>query len=90
MDAYFAAYTPDYSGGKSRSAWMNDRRDRIMGKKSIEVNVSGISVVMEGNAATAHFKQEYSAGYLQVTSGKRLRFTKVGDRWLIEKESTGS
>lgn len=90
MDAYFAAYTPDYNGGKNRKAWMDERRNRILGKKSIEVNVSGISVVMEGNAATAHFKQEYSAGDLQVTSGKRLRFTKVGDRWLIQKESTGS
>jgi Tetratricopeptide repeat len=90
MDAYFAAYTPDYNGGKSRDAWMDERRNRILGKKSIDVNVSGISVVMEGNAATAHFKQEYSAGELQVTSGKRLRFTKVGDRWLIQKESTGS
>lgn len=90
MDAYFAAYAPDFNGGRSRNAWMDDRRNRIMGKKSIEVNVSGISVVMEGNAATAHFKQEYSAGDLQVTSGKRLRFAKVGDRWLIDKESVGS
>jgi ketosteroid isomerase-like protein len=90
MDAYFAAYTPDYNGGKNRKAWMEDRRVRITGKKSIEVNVTGISVVMEGNAATAHFKQEYSAGDLQVTSGKRLRFVKVGDRWLIDKESVGS
>lgn len=90
MDAYFAAYAPDYNGGKSRNAWMEDRRVRITGKKSIEVNVTGISVVMEGNAATAHFKQEYSAGDLQVTSGKRLRFVKVGDRWLIDKESVGS
>ncbi len=90
MDAYFAAYAPDFNGGKNRKAWMEDRRNRITGKKSIEVNVSGISVVMEGSAATAHFKQEYSAGDLQVTSGKRLRFAKVGDRWLIDKESVGS
>jgi tetratricopeptide (TPR) repeat protein len=90
MDAYFAAYTPEFDGGKNRKAWMDDRRNRIMGKKSIEVNVSGISVVMEGNAATAHFKQDYNAGELQVSSSKRLRFAKVGDRWLIDKESVGS
>jgi tetratricopeptide (TPR) repeat protein len=90
MDAYFAAYAPDFNGGKNRKAWMEDRRNRITSKKSIDVNVSGISVVMEGNAATAHFKQEYSAGDLQVTSGKRLRFAKVGDRWVIDKESVGS
>jgi ketosteroid isomerase-like protein len=90
MDAYFAAYTDDFNGGKNRKAWMDDRRNRITSKKSIEVNVSGISVVMEGNAATAHFKQEYASGDLQVTSGKRLRFAKVGDRWLIDKESVGS
>jgi ketosteroid isomerase-like protein len=90
MDAYFAAYTPEFDGGKTRKAWMDDRRNRITSKKSIEVNVSGISVVMEGNAATAHFKQEYASGDLQVTSGKRLRFAKVGDRWLIDKESVGS
>jgi hypothetical protein len=90
MDAYFAAYTPEFDGGKNRKAWMDDRRNRITSKKSIEVNVSGISVVMEGNAATAHFKQEYASGDLQVTSGKRLRFARVGDRWLIDKESVGS
>ena len=40
--------------------------------------------------ARARFRQAYSADSLNVTGRKTLELQKVGDRWLIVRESTGA
>jgi hypothetical protein len=44
---------------------------------------------VQGNKATARFRQDYSADTLNVTSRKTLELIKSGDQWLIVQESTG-
>ena len=44
---------------------------------------------MNGNKATAKFRQDYKAGGLAVSSRKTLDLVKNGDRWQIVRESTG-
>ncbi|WP_058087479.1 tetratricopeptide repeat protein [Aquabacterium parvum] len=90
MGDYFAAYAKDFDGGKSRKAWEQERRERITGKRSISVKVSGLKVSVNGNKATAQFRQEYKADNLSVGSGKRLDLVRNGGNWVIVKESTGS
>lgn len=90
MGDYFAAYAKDFDGGKSRKAWEQERRERITGKRSISVKVSGLKVSVNGNKATAQFRQEYKADSLSVSSGKRLDLVRNGGNWVIVKESTGS
>ncbi|WP_414631078.1 tetratricopeptide repeat protein [Aquabacterium sp. UBA2148] len=90
MGDYFAAYAKDFDGGKSRKAWEQERRERITGKRSISVKVSGLKVSVNGNKATAQFRQEYKADNLSVSSGKRLDLVRNGGNWVIVKESTGS
>ena len=90
MGDYFAAYAKDFDGGKSRKAWEQERRERITGKRSISVKVSGLKVSVNGNKATAQFRQEYKADSLSVSSGKRLDLVRSGGNWVIVKESTGS
>lgn len=90
MDGYIGAYAKDFNGGKSRKAWEQERRDRIMGKRNISVKVSGIKVTVNGNKATAQFRQDYHADSLNVSSGKRLDLVRHGSNWVIVKESTGS
>lgn len=87
---YFAAYAKDFDGGKSRKAWEQERRERITGKRSISVKISGLKVSINGNKATAQFRQEYKADNLSVSSGKRLDLVRSGGNWVIVKESTGS
>ena len=90
VDGYFGAYARDFNGGKTRKAWEQDRKERILGKRSISVKVSGLKVTVNGNKAVAQFKQDYNADSLSVTSGKRLELVRSGNGWLIAKESTGS
>lgn len=90
MGDYFAAYAKDFDGGKTRKAWEQERRDRIVGKRSISVKLSGLKITVNGNKATAQFRQDYKADSLSVSSGKRLELVRAGGKWVIAKESTGS
>lgn len=91
MSAYLAAYGKDFApaGGTSRKTWEDERRSRIVGKKSISVKVSKLAVAVNGDKATAKFSQEYSADSINVTSRKVLDMVRAGGVWVIVKESTG-
>jgi ketosteroid isomerase-like protein len=89
VKGYLAAYgkefvTPD---GSSRSAWEEERRLRISSKSKISVRLQNLTVSVNGNKATAKFRQDYKANELAVSSRKALELTKSGDRWLIVRES---
>ncbi|MDI9334316.1 MAG: tetratricopeptide repeat protein [Cytophagales bacterium] len=92
MDAYFACYTKDFipSSKQSHTAWQEERRQRIMGKAHISVKLSNITTTIDANGmmASVTFRQEYKADALAANSRKTLQLTKVGERWLIAKETT--
>lgn len=92
MPGYLGAYGKDFDppGNQTRKAWEEERRDRIVGKSRISVRVSDLSVKVDGDKATARFRQAYSADSLNVNGRKTLELHKVGDRWLIVRESTGA
>ena len=92
MNGYLAAYAKDFDppGNQPRKAWEDERRSRIVGKSRISVKVSDLNVSVNGPKATARFRQAYAADGLNVTSRKTLELQKVGDRWLIVRESTGA
>jgi len=91
MNGYLGAYARDYDGDKgSRKAWEQERRDRIVSKRSITVKVTDLVVKVDGNKATARFRQEYKADSLNVSSGKRLDLVRSGNEWVIVKEVSGS
>ncbi len=89
---YLAAYGKEFDppGNQSRQAWEEERKGRILGKSRITVRLSDLSVSVNGSKATAKFKQAYSADALNVSSRKTLDLQKVGDRWVIVRESTGT
>ena len=91
MSAYLASYGTNFDtpGSQPRKAWEEARRARIVGKSRISVKLSNLSVAVQGSKATAHFRQDYSADSLNVSSRKKLDLAKVGDRWVIVKESSG-
>lgn len=90
MGDYLAAYTPDYSGQSgSRKAWEQDRRDRITSRKQIKVELADLRVTVQGDQATAKFKQVYSSDALSVTSRKTLQLVRSSGRWLIKQETVG-
>ena len=91
VKAYLSAYSRDFSppGELTRSAWEEERRLRILGKRNISVKLDGLTVTVTGGTAVAKFQQDYKADALSVSSRKRLDLVKTGERWLIVKESVG-
>lgn len=90
LESYFASYTPEFSGGKTRKAWEEERRARITGKRSISVVLTDFQTSLKGDKAVVQFRQSYTADTLKVSSRKTLEMVRVSGRWLIQKESTGS
>jgi tetratricopeptide (TPR) repeat protein len=91
MNSYLGSYAKNFATPKNigRKDWEDERRDRIMGKSRISVKISDMSTKLNGSAATVKFRQTYDADALSTSSRKTLELNKVGDRWLISKETTG-
>jgi len=92
MQGYLGAYAPSFTppGGQSRGEWEADRKARILPRNRIGVDLSDINITVNGDRATAKFRQAYSSDNLNVTSRKTLDMIKSGNRWLIVREFTGS
>ena len=91
MKAYLGAYGKDFDppGRMTRAAWEKEREARIVGKSKITVQVSDLNVSVNGDKATARFRQAYSADSLNVSSRKTLDLVESNGRWLIVREATG-
>lgn len=91
MAGYLAAYDKafDPPGRQSRAAWEKEREARIVGKSKIDIDITDLTVSVNGDKATARFRQAYSADSLNVSSRKTLEFVRTNGRWGIVRESTG-
>jgi ketosteroid isomerase-like protein len=91
MNGYLSSYAKNFATPKNlaRKDWEDERRDRIMGKSRISVKISDVTTKLNGSTATVKFRQTYDADALSTSSRKTLELNKVGDRWLISKETTG-
>ena len=91
MNGYFAAYTSDFNGSAgSRKAWEQDRRDRISTRKDIKVSISDLKVTVNGDKATARFRQAYSSDKLSTNSRKTLELSRTSSgKWVIKQETSG-
>jgi tetratricopeptide (TPR) repeat protein len=92
IKSYLASYGKEFTppGTQNRSAWEEERRQRIASKSKISLKLDNLKVTVSGNTATAKFRQDYKANGLAVSSRKTLDLIKNGDRWQIVKESTGT
>ncbi|MEO8386215.1 MAG: tetratricopeptide repeat protein [Betaproteobacteria bacterium] len=92
MAAYLAFYAPEFEtpAGMSRASWEEQRKERIVPKKSISVDVKINKTSLQGNTATVVFRQVYRADTVKSDNTKTLRLVKTGDRWLITAERSGS
>ena len=92
MATYLASYAQTFNppGKQSRNAWEDERRLRIVGKSRIQVKLSNLAIATKGSKATAKFKQDYSSDTFSDSSRKTLDMAKIGESWVIVRESTGS
>jgi tetratricopeptide (TPR) repeat protein len=94
MNGYLGAYAGSFTppSGQTRSAWEADRKARILPRSRISVVVSdlNVSIHSDGQRASVRFRQAYNSDNISVNSRKTLDMVKVGNRWQILRESTGS
>ena len=89
MARYYAAYANNYTPATrvTRAQWESDRRIRIVSKKSISVQVREMKISSNGETASARFQQLYTSDNLKGSSRKTLDMVRLGNRWLIVRES---
>jgi ketosteroid isomerase-like protein len=92
VSQYLASYSKDFDtpGSMNRSAWEKERRQRIVSKSKISVTVENLAIEVNGNKATAKFRQNYKANDMSASSRKTLELVNSGGKWLIVKESVGN
>jgi tetratricopeptide (TPR) repeat protein len=92
ISAYLAKYSPNFKtpNGESFSDWQESRKNRILGKDGISVEVSEPKIIKKGDSfAQVNFKQKYTSNKLSQISSKTLILRKDGSAWLIEQEYSG-
>ena len=90
VKAYLAAYASDFSTPKgiSRKTWQEERESRIAGKSGkISVTFDEPQISINGDRATAKFRQYYKASSLSTASNKTLILVRSGSKWLIKEEN---
>lgn len=90
VKGYLAQYAADFKTPKgiARKAWEAEREDRIAGKPGkISVSYDEPQIIINGDRATAKFRQHYKSNSLSGSTTKTLIFVHAGNRWLIQEEN---
>lgn len=91
MKSYLSSYSSDFNTpkGMARKDWEAEREARIAGKSgSISVTFDEPQISVNGDKATAKFRQHYKAPGLSTSTTKSLVFVKTGNKWLIKEENS--
>ncbi|PKO48032.1 MAG: hypothetical protein CVU29_00460 [Betaproteobacteria bacterium HGW-Betaproteobacteria-22] len=90
LDQYFASYADDFKPAKglSRSAWEQQRRDRISSPSKISIELSNIKIISaDAENAKVQFNQKYRADKkASIRTNKTLLLKKAGNDWRIKEE----
>ncbi len=93
VDAYLQFYSPNFvpPAGSDREAWKERRRTALSRASDITVEIADLTVTLnDATHATMVFRQTYrSANYRDIVT-KTLQWMKLGDRWLIVRESSAA
>jgi tetratricopeptide (TPR) repeat protein len=89
VKGYLGYYANDFQTPRSmpRKAWETERGKRIDKPGKLQVAVSDIKVSVNGDKATARFRQQYTSSTFNGRTSKTMVFVKAGNRWLIQRES---
>lgn len=92
INSYFAKYSSNFKtpNGESFADWQDSRKNRILGKDIIAIEVSELKITRKGDSfAQIIFKQKYTSNKLSQISSKTLILRKDDSAWFIEQEYSG-
>ena len=92
VKGYLAHYAKDFQtpGGESRATWESERAKRINKPGAIHVGLENLRVAIDGDKATARFRQHYQSAALKTGSNKFVVLVRRDGRWLIQQERVGN
>lgn len=74
-----------------RDAWLQYRKPRVIGKRSISIEISDLELIQRNDGQLeVQFVQFYQSGGLEVRSRKKLLFGQEGSEWKILWEGNAS
>jgi hypothetical protein len=90
MAPYLGMYASDFEPpkGLSRSAWEQQRTQRITRKKSIRHDMQNLTLQINTHQATVHFTQIYQDERLQSSDQKTMVWVWRNGQWQITREFT--
>ena len=91
-DAYLAFYARDFEPprGQSRSAWEDNRRQRLAAPEFIQISIAELEIEATGDArVSATFTQGYRSNTYEDSVRKTLELVREDGRWKILRESSG-
>ncbi|MDP3606588.1 MAG: TolC family outer membrane protein [Polaromonas sp.] len=93
VDVYLQFYAPNFvpPTGGDRESWKERRKTALSRASDLTVEIADLTVTLnDATHATMVFRQTYrSANYRDIVT-KTLQWMKVGDRWLIVRESSAA
>ena len=92
VKAYLAAYASDFKtpGGESRAAWEAERTRRIDKPDPIQISIEKMQITIEGDQATAKFRQYYKSGKYKSSATKAMDLVRRDGKWLIQQEQVSN
>jgi tetratricopeptide (TPR) repeat protein len=92
IKTYLAAYAADFKtpGGEPRSAWEAERTRRIDKPASIQISIEKMQITIEGDRATAKFRQYYTSGKFKSSTTKAMVLVSRSGKWLIQQEQVSN
>jgi adhesin transport system outer membrane protein len=87
---YAGFYAPSFepADGSSRANWAKQREQRLATPKQVQVEVRSLKLKEAGtDILLAEFEQHYSSDSYSDITLKELKWVKVGDLWLIVRET---
>ncbi len=90
MTPYLGVYASDFEPpkGLSRSAWEQQRTQRITSKKSIRHDIQNMRLQINANQATVNFTQIYQDERFQSSDQKTMVWVWRNGQWQITREFT--
>jgi adhesin transport system outer membrane protein len=74
-----------------RDAWLNHRKPRVLGKRTISIDISDLELLQRNDGPLeVQFVQFYQSGGLEVRSRKKLLFVQEDSGWKIIWEGNAS
>lgn len=93
MEAYLGAYANDFqpADGKTLAQWKADRKNRILSKNRIKIQLSQIDArLVNPTTVRLKFFQKYRSDQLEASSHKTVDMKLSNQRWLITRERTSA